>query len=267
MKILVLSDVHTEFWKRGPAQEFTKNYLPLPASYDVVVAAGDIGLGTNGFEWLENTFPKDKTILYVPGNHEYYHNDYFVLQDQLTRLSKLNNSLVTVLNPGRVVINGVQFIGATLWSDLKLKGYMDYPDYIFERGIADFNVISASKYGSKMNATLMRAIYNSELNFIKDQLEATSTELMKKTVVITHFVPSQMLIDQKWLHPQFATLNPYFTNDLDHEVFHYGFPLCIYGHTHDRNDLEHPTGVRCVGNPYGYPNENREPYDWKIVEV
>jgi hypothetical protein len=113
----------------------------------------------------------------------------------------------------------------------------------------------------------MQAIYNKELDFIKQQLDATSDELMKRTVVITHFVPSQLLIEEKWLKPQFAALNPYFTNDLDYEIFDRPVPLIVYGHTHDRNDKIHPLGQRMVGNPFGYPNENPNLYEWKIVEV
>jgi predicted phosphodiesterase len=270
MRILIFSDIHTEFWKEqfgfsGKPVEFP--LLPDPDSYDIVIAAGDIGLGLAGFNWLEKNFP-NKQVLYVPGNHEYYKHDYFKLQEQFNNLNKLNNSNVTVLNPASLTIDGVKFVGATLWSDLRLKGYPDFPDYIFENGIADFRLIKTEAYNKgAMDSVLMREIYNNELEFIKTTLEETSVEQMKKTVVVTHFVPSQLLIEPKWLQPRFQTLNPYFTNDLDYEIFDYGFPLMVYGHTHDRNDKQHPLGTRMIGQPFGYPNENANRYDWKIVEV
>lgn len=273
MRLLIFSDIHTEFWKEEYAHRTGKPSSfpdkPDPDSYDIVIAAGDIGLGLKGFDWLEKMFPSDKPVLYVPGNHEYYKHDYFVLQDQFNRLNKLGNSNVKILNPGQVIIDGYQFIGATQWSNMRLKGYPDFPDYMFERGIADFNVIGASAMGEgeKMSVVLMQAIYEKELLYTKELLSHTSPELMKKTVVINHFVPSSLLIDPKWLKPQFLTLNPYFTNDIDHEIFDFGFPLMVYGHTHDRNDLEHPLGVRMVGQPFGYPGENPIDYGWKIVEV
>lgn len=263
-RLLIFSDLHLEFPQNLRYFENKEN-LPSPDSYDIVIAAGDIAPGLKGFEWLEQTFVKP--VLYVPGNHCYYKHDYFALQEQFRNINKLNNSNVIVLNPGACTIDGVRFIGATMWTDLKLKGYPDEPDFVFERGIADFNVISAGNYGPRMDATLMREIYKNELKFVVDELDAVSAEQMKKTVVVTHFVPSQLLIEPKWLQPQFLRLNPYFTNDLDYALFDRGFPLAIYGHTHDRNDIVHPTGVRCVGNPFGYPNENRNPYEWKIVEV
>lgn len=76
-----------------------------------------------------------------------------------------------------------------------------------------------------------------------------------------------MLVEPKWLGPSTLATNPYFTNDLDYEIFDYQFPLMIYSHTHDRNDKEHPMGQRMIGQPFGYPGENMKPYDWTIVTV
>ena len=44
MKIQFFSDIHLEF---GPAE------LPLTDA-DIIVAAGDVGVGTTGAEWLKN---------------------------------------------------------------------------------------------------------------------------------------------------------------------------------------------------------------------
>lgn len=256
MRLLIFSDIHLEF-----GREDLLPSLPDPSTYDVVVAAGDIAYGLNSVKWLEETFP-DHPVIYVPGNHCYYKQDYFEVQAQFNKV----DGNVHVLNPGTVTIDDVKFIGATMWSNLELKGYPPHPHYRFEQAIADFNVIAVGD--KKMSAEFMRTLYSSELAFILNELEdRTTREQMKKTVLVTHFVPSQLLIDSKWLQPQFAILNPYFTNDLDHILFDKGFPLAIYGHTHDRNDIIHPLGPRMVGNPFGYPGENHNTYQWKIVEV
>ena len=44
-------------------------YTPPPVAADVVVLAGDIGLGTDGVEWAAQHF-RQSAIVYVPGNHE-----------------------------------------------------------------------------------------------------------------------------------------------------------------------------------------------------
>lgn len=58
MKIHVLSDLHLE---TGPYE------IPHHMQCDVIVAAGDIGVGTEGIEWLKTL---GKPVVYVLGNHE-----------------------------------------------------------------------------------------------------------------------------------------------------------------------------------------------------
>ena len=64
MKLHILSDLHTEFAEFDPPE----------TDADIVVLAGDVGVGTAGIEWAGRQF-KDKPVIYVPGNHEYYHHD------------------------------------------------------------------------------------------------------------------------------------------------------------------------------------------------
>ena len=60
-KILVYSDLHLEF----------SDFAPSSAEFDVVVLAGDIGVGTQGVEWAIRNF-EDKPVVYICGNHEFY---------------------------------------------------------------------------------------------------------------------------------------------------------------------------------------------------
>ena len=63
MRLHILSDLHLEFGQVD---------IP-PTEADVVVMAGDIHLGPNGCRWARKQFP-DQPVIYVPGNHEYYHH-------------------------------------------------------------------------------------------------------------------------------------------------------------------------------------------------
>ncbi len=40
---------------------------------DIIVAAGDIGIGTQVIDWLKMF---NKLVIYVAGNHEFYHHAY-----------------------------------------------------------------------------------------------------------------------------------------------------------------------------------------------
>ena len=62
LKIQFFSDIHLEFGN-----------FDIPATdADVIVAAGDIGVGLHGIEWLQQ---RKKPIVYLAGNHEYYGGD------------------------------------------------------------------------------------------------------------------------------------------------------------------------------------------------
>ena len=71
MKLQVLNDLHIEF----------EDFDPPATEADVVILAGDIGVGLEGLRWAEDWFP-DRPVIYVPGNHEFYHHD-LVLIDEL----------------------------------------------------------------------------------------------------------------------------------------------------------------------------------------
>lgn len=118
-----LSDIHLE---SGPYE------LPPDLECDVIVAAGDIGVGTQGLEWLKTL---DKPVVYVAGNHEYWSEqknpiDMFQVQRDIRNAAEGSN--VHYLENETVTIDGVQFIGATLWTNLGSCGYDLSPGLIRE---------------------------------------------------------------------------------------------------------------------------------------
>jgi predicted phosphodiesterase len=72
VRIQYFSDLHLEFG------EFE---LPPPDA-EVIVAAGDIGVGLDGFNWL---IKQQRPVVYVAGNHEFYAHEYW---DLLARLEQ-----------------------------------------------------------------------------------------------------------------------------------------------------------------------------------
>jgi predicted phosphodiesterase len=64
MKLHILNDLHIEF----------EDFEPPTTDADVVILAGDIGVGMGGLRWAETRFP-DRPVIYVPGNHEFYRHD------------------------------------------------------------------------------------------------------------------------------------------------------------------------------------------------
>ncbi len=72
MKLHILNDLHLEF----------EDFEPPATDAEVVILAGDIGVGMGGLHWAEHRFP-GKPVIYVPGNHEFYRHD-LTLIDELT---------------------------------------------------------------------------------------------------------------------------------------------------------------------------------------
>lgn len=112
MRLLVLSDLHLEHG--APLNP------PAASDIDVVVLAGDIhNPGHKAVEWArrEDLFG-NKPVVIVPGNHEFYGCVMDVERQQIERAAAGSN--VHVLDRTAVVIDGVRFVGCTLWTDFQL---------------------------------------------------------------------------------------------------------------------------------------------------
>ncbi|MEM9690500.1 MAG: metallophosphoesterase, partial [Pseudomonadota bacterium] len=109
MKLHILSDIHVEF----------EAFVPPATDADVIVLAGDIHVGRKGLDWALEQFP-DKPVIYVLGNHEYYGKAVPKLTNELQKIAA--NTNVHLLERSSVEIDGVTFLGSTLWTDFELFG-------------------------------------------------------------------------------------------------------------------------------------------------
>jgi len=244
MRIRVLSDLHLEF----------KDWSPPKTDADVVVLAGDIHVGVKGIEWARRSFPSIP-IVYVPGNHEFYgEHIHDMTQELLMEGRRLG---VDVLDARSVVICGVRFLGATLWTDFALGGddpsaidrAMAYAQY----GMYDFQVIRCGN-NSNFRPTDARVIHVAQVRWLRSQL---ADEFVGTTVVVTHHLPHRRSIHPKY---EASDLNPGFASDLSNMM---GPPvsLWIHGHTHESLDYV-VNSTRVVCNPRGYaPMELNEAFD------
>jgi predicted phosphodiesterase len=104
MRLHILADLHLEF---GALE------IP-PTDADVGVCAGDIDVGLKGLDWILSRF-QDKPVVYVLGNHEFYHHSLPALTEQLMR--KTEGTHVHLLENRAVQLAGFTFLGCTLWTD------------------------------------------------------------------------------------------------------------------------------------------------------
>lgn len=234
MKLHILSDLHTEFGE----------FDPRDTDADVVVLAGDIGVGTAGIEWAARQF-SEKPVIYVPGNHEYYHHDIGIT-DQLKSGTPEN---IQVLDHDDYEIDGVRFLGTTLWTDFRLYGEGEawFSRQKAKRSIDDFTAIRNE--GRRFRPEDSVQLHEASKAWLVSELR---NRFQGSTVIVTHHLPATPSIASQYRNDP---LNPAFASHVEVVIEKYQPDLWIHGHTHVACDYE-IYGTRVVCNPRGYPNES-----------
>ena len=242
MKLNILSDLHLGV---GAMERPRTNA-------DVVVLAGDIARPREAAAWALGF---DKPVLYVLGNHEFYGGSIAGTADELKRLCL--GTHVHVLDDGEIVIDGVRFLGTTLWTDFKLFGEAEGRAQAVEQAQRLMRDFSRIRMGDATSALFTpddsAALFERHAHWLDRRLAAPHAG---PTVGITHHAPSRQSI-----HARFAgsPINACFVSDAAHLAGAERAQLWIHGHTHDSFDYD-LGGTRVVCNPRGYvkagTNEN-----------
>jgi predicted phosphodiesterase len=210
------------------------------------VLAGDVARPKAAIAWAASA---GKPVVYVAGNHEFYGGSLEATVAELRRLAA--STPVRILDNEALVIDGVRFLGSTLWTDFMLRGPGAPKAAAMreaERLIRDFQRIEA--FTPEHSARLFQRNAAWLERMLREPHEGP-------TVVVTHHAPSPMSI-----HPRFAgsLLNNCFVSDAERLVDGRRCALWIHGHTHDSFDYR-LNGARVLCNPRGYAkngvNENR----------
>ena len=237
MKLHILSDLHLS----------VAAFEPPATDADVVILAGDLARPEEVMAWADRF---SRPVLFVPGNHEFYGGSLASTVHKLRQACKRPDH--HVLDSDAVVIDGVRFLGATLWTDFQL-----FPEgELRERSIREASTFmrdfSRIRINDDTDALFTPAACAAEFQRQADWLEARLAEpFAGHTVVITHHAPSRRSI-----HPRFdgALLNACFVSDAEY-LFDAGrVDLWIHGHTH--NSFDYRMGAtRVVCNPRGYTRD------------
>lgn len=262
MKLHILSDLHNEFAPLQPDSEAV-------AAADVIVLAGDIDVGLKGLIWARESFPNHE-IVYVAGNHEFYHHHWNQLLVDMRRSAESLG--IHFLENQSVTIGGVRFLGASLWTDYDYFGRNKRQACMreAEEKLNDFRLIKAQtiqpervsaimgtadgkrgpmRWSRKLTAVHTLERHQASLAWLQAELPKGDLE---KTVVVTHHFPHQNSCAPKWSN---APLTAIFGSHVPNEVL-LSAMLWIHGHTHDSCNYrigDSKRSARVICNPRGYP--------------
>ncbi|MFK5948398.1 MAG: metallophosphoesterase [Methylococcales bacterium] len=264
VKVHVLSDLHNEFLRNNKinSSHLWEGKIP-ETDADVIVLAGDIDVGTAGVKWAVSESERlSKPILYVLGNHEFYHEEYKSMKKLIKSFAEGTD--VHILDGDEFVFNGVRFLGVTLWTAYNLPGiYQDWARQILDAEFIDHQVIRY-EFMDKESRFLTKdayALHSKDMVWLKDKL---SEKFDGKTVVISHHGPHMVC-----QHPGFpeSETSMAFHSDLSNLFEKYKIDTWIYGHTHANVDVN-VIDTRLISNQAGYPGERVIDFDIKkIIEI
>ena len=280
MKIALCSDLHLEF--EDIDLKNTEGAEVLILSGDIMIAedlhnhppvvtnpyAPYIDLGSRQkaaqrfrdfLSRVSNEFPH---VVYVAGNHEFYHGKWKASLDHLREACSLYPNIYFLENDIKV-INEVSFIGATLWTDCNkgdpltlhaLSGIMN-----------DYRVIRNDEHNfSKLRPANTIHRHQQTLSYLKAVLPDMKD---KKVVFVGHHGPSVMST-----HPRYANealINGGYRSDLSEFILdNPQIKLWTHGHMHDPFDYNIGT-TRVVCNPRGYKGHDPQAdvFELKFLDI
>ncbi len=257
MKLLILSDLHLEFG----------TFLVPRVDYDAVILAGDIFVpGSKAMRWARraDNFGETVPIVFVPGNHEFYSGVLQTTQKEMALTAAACK--VHLLAPGEVVIDGVRFLGCTLWTDFELPiqakagrvvdteramkvAKLQLNDYSSIRWVetpepGDQPMAHVKPRKRRLTPEDTQALHQRDRAWLAQKL---AEPFGGPTVVVTHHAPHRGSLAS---HYQANWLSGAFVSELP--GFFFEVPsLWVHGHIHESFDYQ--TGnCRVVCNPRGY---------------
>ena len=242
MKLLIYSDLHLEF----------SDFAVPAGGYDVVVLAGDIHVGAQGVSWAKRTFT-DVPVIYICGNHEYYHDEIGAVQREIREEAAGSN--IHYCENTTEQFDGVRFVCATLWTDFALNDNPDSDKSLAEWRMNDYRLIQLDHRSLTPRDT--EEFHWNSRQYLESEF-AQCASVSTKTVVVTHHAPSQKSIRFRRISYDVA---PAYASSLDDMIASSGATLWIHGHTHESVDYR-VGDTRVYSNPRGYsyePNGNGNP--------
>lgn len=240
--VAVMSDLHLE----------NSNMSMEGLACDILVFPGDICTDFSVIErLLQYSIPSHIKIVMVPGNHEYEGKRF---KDVIPKLKELEKDFENfhILQNESIDIDGIHFIGTTLWSNFEGSGIQWKSELKkwSKQNIVDFSYIfkeNKEEFGPKFiawNPDDMEEEFNKAYAFLEYELRRNPVNSPK--FVVTHFAPHKNSVAKQYEN---QIHNAYWVNHLPELM---GFcDYWVHGHTHNTFNYE-VEGTNVICNPRGY---------------
>jgi Icc-related predicted phosphoesterase len=266
MKVAIASDLHLEFHDM---------LLDNPGA-DVLVLAGDIlnaralyrfpdgqdpsgqspvmaGNAQRFIKFIERASSQFKYVVVVAGNHEFYdfrfHQGLDVLIEFYARYPNVH-----FLEDGCITLDGQQFIGGTLWTDMNKMDALTL--YHTKDCMNDYRLITDDSKGyTKLRPAHTVSRHRTSVQYLKAMIQ-------QDAFVVTHHAPSFASIHDYYKDD--FLLNGAYASDLSDMILDSKIKYWVHGHIHQAKDYM-IGDTRIICNPRGYPNEI--PFELKVIEL
>ncbi len=247
LRLQYTSDLHIDINKYDNWKKF------LVPSAEVLVLAGDIAQADNHklskfLKWCTSLDGGWKTVIFLPGNHEYYQK-----RNSKNSIEETDEKLRTMCEASGVIfaqeldiqIPGTEYhlLACTLWTNI------DQHEATVRQRMSDFSKIPG------LDIMKWKELNKRHLEWLQAKIE----QYGKKSIVVTHHSP--LLYGTSKPEHEGTSGDRGFVNDLPHLVEKVG--CWIFGHTHHKTNLLHE-GVPVLSNPAGYRGEHKN-YDPSCV--
>lgn len=252
INITLLSDIHG----------YPVDVTPNPDG--VLILAGDIEEAKRKGKYntlLSKYCSEFKHVILVPGNHEYYGKSIHRIDAYLKGLEQEYSNLNVLLNE-TVVLDGVEFIGSTLWTNIdnnnpvlvnQVRGALNDYRHIRYGTVQD-------PYKKRLHPNDTVSLFYKNITFIKNALDKCK-ENGYTSVIVTHHAPCFLSVPDMYKsdpisHAYYSDLSEFI---LDNEP-----DFWCHGHIHNHNDYVLGK-TRIMSNPYGYQGESTGYTDFNFI--
>ena len=207
-----LSDLHFE----QPANRAYLKSNPLRPIADTLLIAGDlmplncIDRFSDFLDFLSSNW---KSVIWVPGNHEFYGSDLSEFLEPRVEQIRQN---IHLCHRSPITIEDTTILGCTLWSHIDQNNR-----YLIERSLHDFDKINWN--GRGLTVDDYNSMHQKDLEFLR------VSNIDSSTVIISHHVPTLENYPRKY---KGSSLNQAFVSDNSNVVEASKAPFWIYGHHH-----------------------------------